>query len=454
MAGVSIDLSRIAFSRDALHRAYAAGTSPVAVIDEAQRRLVAAGDPGIFLDLVPWADLEAAASALPSFDPERFPLWGLPVAIKDNIALAGRPMTAACPAFAHVPEADAVAVTRLRAAGAIVLGKTNLDQFATGLVGVRTPYPVPRNPFDPSRVPGGSSSGSAVAVARGIVCLALGTDTAGSGRVPAALNGIVGLKPSVGAIPARGVVPACRSLDCVSIFATNVGDAWTAYRVLAAEDPEDPFSRPIDWREPAAPPRRIAVPRAQDLHLDDADALAAWASARARLPAADEADIAALLDAARLLYDGPWVAERAVAFGGFAAANPGALNPVTQRILDGAARFTAADVFQGLHALAGHRRAAERFFARYDALVVPSVPCFPTLAELAADPLGPNARLGVYTNFVNLLDLAALAVPGPRRSGGLPAGVTFIGPRGSDAALAALGMQFEAAMASESGAAA
>jgi len=247
MSGGPPDLSKLAFSRDALHRAYAAGTPPIAVLDQAQRRLIAAGDPGIFLDVVPWTELEAAAAALAPFDPQRFPLWGLPVAIKDNIAFAGRPMTAGCPAFAHVPAADAVAVTRLRAAGAIVLGKTNLDQFATGLVGIRTPYPAPRNPFDPSRVPGGSSSGSAVAVARGIVSLALGTDTAGSGRVPAALNGIVGLKPSVGAIPTRGVVPACRSLDCVSIFATNVGDAWTAYRVLAAEDPEDPFSRPIEW---------------------------------------------------------------------------------------------------------------------------------------------------------------------------------------------------------------
>jgi allophanate hydrolase len=454
MSTSQADLRELAFSRDVLHCAYAAGVQPLAVLDEAQRRLAAAADPGIFLDLTPWPALEAAAAALPPFDPGRFPLWGLPVAIKDNIALAGRPMTAACPGFAHVPTADAVAVTRLRAAGAIVLGKTNLDQFATGLVGVRTPYPVPRNAIDPARVPGGSSSGSAVAVARAIVCLALGTDTAGSGRVPAALNGIVGLKPSVGAIPTRGVVPACRSLDCVSVFATTVDDAWTAYRVLAAEDPDDPFSRPIAWREPGVPPRRIAVPRPEDLHLDDAPARAAWAAARARLPAAAEADIADLLDAARLLYDGPWIAERAVAFGGFAAANPGALHPVTQRILDGAARFSAADAFAGLHALAGYRRAAERFFARHDALVVPSVPCFPTLAELEADPLGPNARLGVYTNFVNLLDLAAIAVPGPARPDGLPAGVTFIGPRGSDAALAALGAQFEATVALRAGAAA
>jgi allophanate hydrolase len=360
-------------------------------------------------------------------------------------------MTAGCPAFAHVPPGDAAAVARLRAAGALIFGKTNLDQFATGLVGVRTPYPVPRNACDPARVPGGSSSGSAVAVARGIVCLALGTDTAGSGRVPAALNGVVGLKPSVGAIPTAGVVPACRSLDCVSIFASCVDDAWVAYRALAGADRADPFSKPIAWREPGDPPARLAVPRSGDLHLDDAAARVAWADARARLPEVVEADIAPMLAAARLLYDGPWVAERAVAFGAFAAAHPGALHPVTQRILDGASRFSAADAFAGLHELAGYRRAAEEFFVRHDALAVPSVPCFPTLADLEADPFGPNARLGTYTNFVNLLDLAAIAVPGPRRSDGLPAGVTFIGPRGADADLAALAAAFAAGAGSSGG---
>ena len=442
---VPTDLESLDFGRDALHRAYSEGLSPVAVLAQARRRLDRADDPGIFLDLTPAADLDAAALALPAFDPVRYPLWGLPVAIKDNIAVAGRVMTAGCPAFAHVPADDAFVVARLRAAGALIFGKTNLDQFATGLVGVRTPYPVPRNAWDLARVPGGSSSGSAVAVARGIVALALGTDTAGSGRVPAALNGIVGLKPSVGAVPTAGVVPACRSLDCVSIFAGSVADAWVAYRTLAGGDLGDPFSRPIAWREPAVVTNRVALPCRQDLHLDDAQARAAWDAARMHLRTAREADISNLLAAARLLYDGPWVAERAVAFGGFAAANPGALHPVTQRILDGAARFSAADAFAGMHELAHHRRAAETFFARYDALAVPSVPCFPTLAELEADPFGPNARLGVYTNFVNLLDLAAIAVPGPARPDGLPAGVTFIGPRGSDADLAALALAFEAA---------
>ncbi|MFO0186071.1 MAG: amidase family protein, partial [Alphaproteobacteria bacterium] len=304
------------------------------------------------------------------------------------------------------------------------------------------PYPVPRNAVSAEHVPGGSSSGSAVAVARGIVTLALGTDTAGTGRVPAALNGIVGLKPSVGAISTRGVVPACRSLDCVSVFATWLEDAWAGFAALAGEDRADPFSRPITWCEPGMVPAHIAVPRAADTHLDDAAGRAAWAAALDLLPSATEAAITDMLDAAKLLYEGPWVAERAAAFGDFARAHPGALHPVTQKIIDGASGFSAVDAFRGMYKLAEYRRVAEDFFAAHDVLVVPSVPCFPTVAALAADPFAPNARLGVYTNFVNLLDLAALAVPGPKRPDRLPAGITLIGPRGSDAALMAFAQEF------------
>ena len=240
-------LSGLPFRLDTLHAAFARGLPAAAVAAEAHRRLAAVGDSGIFLDLMPKAALIAEAEALPNFDPTRYPLWGIPVAVKDNIAVGGRPMTAACPAFSHVPAEDAFAVARLRAAGALILGKTNLDQFATGLVGVRTPYPVPRNAADPARVPGGSSSGSAVAVAHGIVAAALGTDTAGSGRVPAALNGIVGLKPSLGAVSSRGMLPACRTLDCISVFATSVADAWAVFRVIAGDDRADPYSRPMAW---------------------------------------------------------------------------------------------------------------------------------------------------------------------------------------------------------------
>ena len=431
--------------RTALHARYAAGvTRPEEVIVAAYDRLAEVNDPGIFIHLVPREAATARAAALPVFDPARHPLWGLPVAVKDNIDVAGLPTTAGCPAYAYVPDATAPAVQRLLDAGAVLVGKTNLDQFATGLVGVRTPHAVPRNACDPTRVPGGSSSGSAVAVARGIVSLALGTDTAGSGRVPAALNGIVGLKPSLGAVSSRGVVPACRSLDCVSVFAATVADAWAGFAVIAGEDPEDPFSRPISLA-PQPAPRCVGVPRAPE--LDGAAAAAAWDAAMTRLTTLGvevvPVDMAEFHAVARLLYDGPWIAERAAAVGEFVAAHPDAVHPVTRGIIAGAARFSALDVFRGFYRLQELRHRTARVWAKVEALAVPSVPNFPTLAELKADPLGPNARLGTYTNFVNLLDLAAIAVPGPARPDGLPAGVTFIGPRGSDAALAALGARFE-----------
>jgi allophanate hydrolase len=440
----------LSLDRASLHAAYAAGTlRPAEVVALIHRRLAALADPGIFIHLVPQETAEAAASALPPFDPVRFPLWGLPVAVKDNIDVAGLPTTAGCPAFAFTPRESAPAMAKLLAAGAVLIGKTNLDQFATGLVGVRTPYPVPRNAFDPARVPGGSSSGSAVAVAQGLATLALGTDTAGSGRVPAALNNLVGLKPSLGVVSTRGVVPACRTLDCVSVFALNVADAWAGFAAIAGEDPADPFSRGIVWQDPAdtTPISRIGVPRLPE--LDDAEGRAAWTAARERLSGlglgVEEVDMAPFHAVARLLYDGPWVAERAAAAGDFAAAQPDAVHPVTRGILAGAARFSAVDAFRGLYLLQELRRRTEPVWQDVDALAVPSAPNFPTLAELEADPLGPNARLGTYTNFVNLLDLAALAVPGPFRPDGLPAGITLIGPRGTDARLAALGARFQAA---------
>jgi allophanate hydrolase len=445
-----MEMSRQAFHRPALHAAYARGLSPLCVLEEAARRIAAADDPGIFLDLVPPEALHGAARALPPFDPENYPLWGLPCAVKDNIDVAGRPTTAACPAFAHVPDASAPAVERLVAAGALVIGKTNLDQFATGLVGVRTPYPAPRNAAAPDRVPGGSSSGSAVAVARGLVCFALGTDTAGSGRVPAALNGIVGLKPSLGTVSSRGVVPACRSLDTISVFASDVADAWAVFAVIAGADPLDPYSRPIapDRPEATAPIRRVAVPDEAGLAVLDPPARAAWQAALALLPglgiAPTPVEFAPFAAAARMLYEDAFVAERAASFGALVPAE--AMHPVTRAILQGAERFSAADAFAAQHRLAALRAQAMAVFARADALLVPSVPCFPTLAELAADPFGPNARLGSFTNFVNLFDLAALAVPGPRRPDGLPAGVTLIGPRGSDARLAACAARLHAAL--------
>jgi allophanate hydrolase len=443
-------MSNIAPTIAGLHRGYAAGAVPSEVVAAAYAHIRAVDDPGIFLHLAPEAEVQAAAARLPAFDPARFPLWGVPCAVKDNIDVAGMPTTAACPAFAYRPDRSATAVEKLIAAGALIIGKTNLDQFATGLVGVRTPHPVPRNAFDPARVPGGSSSGSAVAVAQGIVAFALGTDTAGSGRVPAGLNDLVGLKPSVGAISARGMVPACRTLDCISVFARTVDDAFAAYAVMRGFDAEDNYSRvvPADTPTEATLPRRIGVPDAASLMFFGDHAMqAAYQASLARLkPLADEIveiDLSPFLAVAKLLYDGPWVAERHAAMRAFLATHAENVHPVTRAIVTSAGKFSATDAFEGLYRLAELRRTTEPTWSRIDALAVPTAPIFPTLAELKTDAIGPNSRLGTYTNFVNLLDLAALAVPGPFRADGLPAGLTFIGPRGSDAALARFGGAFE-----------
>jgi allophanate hydrolase len=424
--------------------AYRGGATPAALLAAAQGGVAGCPDPGVFLDVTPLPGVLAAAAALPSYDPVAFPLWGIPFAVKDNIDVAGRPTTAACPAFAHRADADAPAVARLRAAGAIPIAKTNLDQFATGLVGLRTPHPVPRNPAAPDRVPGGSSSGSAVAVALGLVPFALGTDTAGSGRVPAALNGLVGLKPSPGLVSSRGVVPACRSLDCVSVFARDVAGAGAVFDAMRGYDSEDPYARRAPSDDPS-PIARLGIPDAAELIFDETEARQAWASALSALRDAATTvpvSIGDFLAIGRMLYDSALVAERDASFGEFLRAHPDAVDPVVRGITLGADRFTATDAIRAQHQLAALRRRTEAVWEQAEAIVLPSVPLFPTLAALAADPVGPNARLGTYTNFVNLLGLAAIAVPGPLRPDGLPAGVTFIGPFGSDARLARLAARF------------
>ncbi|MGE7413308.1 allophanate hydrolase [Methylobacterium tarhaniae] len=420
--------------------AYASGTlTPAAALREVYRRIAAQADPAIFITLRPEAEVAAEAESLPAG-----PLHGIPVAVKDNIAVAGLPTTCACPDYATVATEDAAVVTRLRQAGALVIGKTNLDQFATGLVGVRSPYGVPRNALDPALVPGGSSSGSAVAVAAGLVPLALGTDTAGSGRVPAGLNNIVGLKPSLGALSTRGVVPACRTLDCVSVFALTAEDAFAGFSALAGFDAADPFSRAVPAGRPGALPLRVGVPDGPSRRFaGDALSEAAFDLGLADLAALGATlvpvDLTPFFATAALLYDGPWVAERWEAIRPLITGNPDALHPVTRAITERATAFSAADAFAGRYRLAELRRAAEPVWQTIDALCVPTFPRPQTLAALDADPLGPNAELGTYTNFVNLLDLCALAVPSRPRADGRPAGVTLIAPSGRDAALVTLG---------------
>jgi allophanate hydrolase len=424
-------------------------TGKISPADTAARtfaRIREVDDPAIFIALREEAAVQAEAQALAARGNSQLPLYGVPVAVKDNIDVAGIATTAGCPAFAYTPARDATVIARLRAAGALVIGKTNLDQFATGLVGMRSPYGMPRNPLRGDLVCGGSSSGSAVAVATGIVPLALGTDTAGSGRVPAALNNIVGLKPSLGLLSNAGVVPACRSLDCVSIFALAAEDAFAALAAIAGPDAADPYSRAIPLGTMAAPPAglRIAVPRAADrIFHGDREAEAAFDGAlriAERLGAGlVEIDLASFFEAARLLYEGPWVAERTAAVGEFIAQHPDKVHPVTRQIIGGGARANAVELFHGLHRLAELRAATREALAGIDALMVPSVPRPATVAEVEADPFGPNAVLGTYTNFVNLLDMAGLACPVSLGRHGTPYGVTFLGPSGSDALLASLG---------------
>lgn len=441
-------IESLAFTLPELRRAYAAGLRPSEVIAEFARRLAVADDPGIFLHLIETDRLLAEAEALGAYDSDR-PLWGVPFAVKDNIDVAGCPTTAACPAFAYVAERDAFVVARLRAAGALPVGKTNLDQFATGLVGVRTPWPVPRNALDPQIVPGGSSSGSAVAVARGLVAFSLGTDTAGSGRVPAALNNIVGLKPSLGALSTSGVVPACRTLDAVSIFALTVEDAHAVFRQACAYDAADPFARPIA-APPAArlpPEMRIGIPDPATIRFfGDTEQQAAFDAVCARLgeiATVVEVDFTPFFAIAEMLYAGAWVAERHTVVGPLMESAPEAVLPVIRSIVGRAEKMTAADAFRDLYQMAALRREVQPTLDGLDMLCVPSIPTFPTLRDLEADPIRPNSQLGTYTNFANLLGLCGLAVPAPARGDGRPGGVTLLAQAGRDGMLAALGAQIE-----------
>ena len=434
----------------AAHRAGA--LSPAQTVARSFQRIRDHDDPAIFISLRDENQALAEAERLAAqSNASQLPLYGIPVAVKDNIDVAGLPTTAACPAFAYTPVRDATSVARLRAAGAIVVGKTNLDQFATGLVGVRSPYGIPKNPLRADLIPGGSSSGSAVAVSAGLVPLALGTDTAGSGRVPAMLNNIVGLKPSLGLISTAGLVPACRTLDCISVFSLTVDDAVAALSVMAGPDAADPFSRDRPLAQMGAFPAhlKLGVPRSgQLIFFGDKKAEAAYGAALQRWSALGatlvEFDLEPLYETARLLYEGPWVAERYLVIRDLLASSPDAIHPVTREITIAGSRLSAADTFAALYRLQGLRKTAERAFAGIDALVLPTAPTVYSTAQVLANPVELNSRLGTYTNFVNLLDLCGLALPAALASDDTPFGITLLAPAGQDAQLASIGRVFHA----------
>ena len=441
MAGIPLTLS-------SLRDAYAEGVAPAEIIERVYGRIEEVADPCIFLCLFPKEQVLAEAAAMGAYDPERR-LWGIPFVIKDNLDVAGHPTTAACPDFAYVPEDTAFVVQRLQEAGALLIGKTNLDQFATGLVGVRTPYGAPKNAIDAAIVPGGSSCGSGVAVAHGIATFALGTDTAGSGRVPAALNNIVGLKPTLGSLSATGLVPACRTLDTISVFALTVSDAYEAFTAAAVYDPADSYARDIATPVLASPPvaPKIGIPSAGSIRFEGdkdqsfADTVAALKASGATV---SEIDFTPLYEIARMMYFGSWVAERYVATESLMTANPEALFPVTREIIGSAAGKTAAETFKDFYKLKALINAVRPAIKSCDALCVPSIPTFVTVVELDDDPMGPNNMLGTYTNFVNLMDMCGIAVPTPARPDGRPGSVTILAEAGADAKVAAIAAQIEA----------
>lgn len=423
--------------------------TPADIVARSFARLRAHDDPALFISLREEKDVIAEAHALASGGNKSVSLYGIPVAVKDNIDVAGLPTTAACPAFLYSPSKGATAVVRLRKAGALILGKTNLDQFATGLMGVRTPYGIGRNLFNDKLVPGGSSTGSALAVGAGIVALSLGTDTAGSGRVPAAYSNIVGLKPSLGLISTEGIVPACRTLDCVSVFALTVDDAMAALNVIAGPDEADPYSRPRAVNAVGVMPSgvRLGVPSAaQRVFFGDKSSATAYDAALTKLSELGanliEIDMESFYETARLLYEGPWVAERYLAAKKLIDTAPESLHPVTRQIIAAGARVTAADAFTAFYRLEALRRARDRTFGAIDALALPTVPTIYTIEQVLAEPIVLNSRLGTYTNFVNLLDLCGLAVPASMRPDGTPFGITLLAPAGADALLASIGREF------------
>jgi len=421
---------------------YRDGTlTPIALFTALLDRMESYPDQAVFISRLSREEVLGRAAALDPAQLDALPLFGIPFAVKDNIDIAGIPTTAACPAFAYTPAVDATVVARLRAAGAIPVGKTNLDQFATGLNGTRSPHGAPRSVFNADYISGGSSSGSAVSVAAGLVCFALGTDTAGSGRVPAGINNLIGLKPSIGRLSATGVVPACKSLDCISIFANSAEDALAVLDAGQGFDAADCYSRePADIVLPRQPV--FGTLRAEDRQFaGDAAAEkiydAAIAAARGLGWQEQPIQYGPFLEIAKSLYGGAFVAERLAAVEGFYKSNPDDFDPAVRSIIETATKYSAADLFRDIYQLQARKRLAAAELAKCDVLLLPTAPTTFTVKELQEEPIARNSVLGTYTNFVNLMDLAAIALPGGFGGNGLAYGVTLIGPAFSERSLAA-----------------
>ncbi len=434
-----------------LRQAYSTGqVTPVDVVETVYERIERYADPAVWIHLAPKEESVRRAQALTKTEPSQLPLYGIPFAIKDNIDWAGVPTTAGCPGFAYVPKESATVVNRLIFAGAIPIGKTNLDQFATGLVGTRSPYGICRNPFHPEYIPGGSSSGSAVAVSAGLVSFSLGTDTAGSGRVPAAFNQIVGLKPTRGYLSTQGVVPAVRSLDCVSIFALTCQSAQAILRVAAGFDPLDPFSRLPQWTE-QPPGLRVGVPPREQLDFFGNEAAAKnYQQALTRLAGLGctlvTVDVMPFLAAGDLLYEGAWLAERTAAVGEFLRRSQAGVDPVVRQIILAGEAISGVRVFRDMYRLAALKRETEMQWAQMDMMVLPTTGTIYRVTEVLAEPIALNRHLGRYTNFVNLLDLCALAVPSGRQPNGLPTGITLMARAERDQWLCHWGQRYQAAL--------
>jgi amidase/allophanate hydrolase len=447
-AGVSFN-SELSFAT--LAASYAGGARPEDVVVALAGKIAAESGRNAWIHVAPTGRLREACAALEARRDagEDLPLFGIPFGVKDNIDVAGMPTTAACPDFAYLPERSARSVDLLLAAGAICMGKTNLDQFATGLCGVRSPYGACGSAANGAYVSGGSSSGSAVAVAAGHVSFALGTDTGGSGRIPAGFNGVVGLKPTLGRVSIRGLVPNCRSLDCVSIFAGTIGDGTAALGVIEAYDADDPFSRRPPESTPAPPVGPFRFGRLADRDLavfgmDECRGL--YRAACERLVQAGgvavEIDFAPFVAAGNMLFEGPWIAERRSALDSFASLRPSSLLDTIRQVVNAADRFSAVHVFNDMHRLAQLKREVASHFDTLAAIVVPTAPRPYTLADMERDPVTLNNRLGHYSYGANLLDLCAIAVPNGVLACGVPMGVTFLAPAWRDESVAALAQRF------------